>query len=257
MRVTILGAHNVESATTKMVSLLVDDVLAVDSGALTSSLTFEEQKKLRSILITHCHYDHIRDVAAIAINMSYFQQNVRVYSLQSTLDAISKYVLNGVVYPRFDEISTPDRPPVEYHALDVGKEAKVDGYRVVPLPMQHAVDTVGYQVTSADGASFFFSGDSGPGLARGMGEISPQLIIADVTLPNRLVKHGKQTGHLTPQLLSEELSEFKQARGYLPTVLLIHVSPMFEDEIRREALEVAGQLDATIDVAYEGMTIDL
>ncbi len=257
MRIRVLGAHNVESTTTGMVCLLVDDVLAIDTGALTSSLSFDEQKKIGSILISHCHYDHIRDVAAIAINMSYFQQTVRICSLPGTLEAIGKHVLNGVVYPRFDEIKTPDRPPVEYRSLEVGKEAEVEGHKVIPLPMQHAVDTVGYQVTSADGKSFFFTGDTGPGLARGLSPVSPQLLIADVTLPNRLVKHGKQTGHLTPGLLAEELTEFKRQKDYLPLVLLIHVSPMFENEIRSEALEVAKELDATLDVAYEGMTIDL
>ena len=63
MEIRILGAHNVESANTRLTSLLVDGVLAVDAGALTSSLTFAEQEKVSSILLTHCHYDHVRDVA--------------------------------------------------------------------------------------------------------------------------------------------------------------------------------------------------
>jgi phosphoribosyl 1,2-cyclic phosphodiesterase len=68
MEIRILGAHNVESANTRLTSVLVDGVLAMDAGALTSSLTFAEQEKVSSILLTHCHYDHVRDVAAIALN---------------------------------------------------------------------------------------------------------------------------------------------------------------------------------------------
>jgi ribonuclease BN (tRNA processing enzyme) len=71
MEIRILGAHNVESATSKLVSLLVDDVLAVDVGSLTSSLSLEEQQKVSNILLTHCHYDHVRDLAAVALNISY------------------------------------------------------------------------------------------------------------------------------------------------------------------------------------------
>ena len=48
MKIKFLGAHNFESRDSHFVSLLIDDVLAVDAGALTSNLTFEEQKNLQT-----------------------------------------------------------------------------------------------------------------------------------------------------------------------------------------------------------------
>jgi ribonuclease BN (tRNA processing enzyme) len=257
MEITVLGAHNIESATSRMTSLLIDGVLAVDAGALTSSLSFEQQKKLKSILLTHCHYDHIRDIPAIAINMSYFRQSVAVYSLQYTLDVLSDNVLNGVIYPKFDEIPTPENPPVRYYPVETARAVEVDGYRVLPVPVRHAVETVGYQITAADGKSVFYSGDTGPGLAECWKAISPQLMIVDVTMPDRLVKHGVSTGHLTPRLLGEELAAFGESRGYLPDVLLIHFAPQFEDEIRGEAERVSRELGASVTLSHEGMTIRL
>jgi len=47
MDIKILGAHNIESRDSKYVSLLIDDVIAIDAGSLTSSLTFSAQQKLR------------------------------------------------------------------------------------------------------------------------------------------------------------------------------------------------------------------
>ncbi len=41
MRVRILGAHNLESKETALTCLLVDDVIALDAGALTSNLPLE------------------------------------------------------------------------------------------------------------------------------------------------------------------------------------------------------------------------
>ena len=40
MKIRILGAHNIESAKTGCTSFLIDDVLAVDAGALTRNLSF-------------------------------------------------------------------------------------------------------------------------------------------------------------------------------------------------------------------------
>src|SRR4030043_228406 len=106
MEIKILGAHNVESSNTRLTSMLVDGVLAVDAGALTSSLTFEEQAKVRSILLTHSHYDHVRDVAAIALNISYVEKTIKVYAKAATLDALMHNIFNDVIYPDFTKRPT-------------------------------------------------------------------------------------------------------------------------------------------------------
>jgi cAMP phosphodiesterase len=257
MEIRVLGAHNVESANTRMLSLLIDDTLVVDAGALTSVLSFDEQKAVNSILLTHCHYDHIRDVAAIAINTSYFERTIRVYSLPATLDVIHEYILNGVIYPRFTEMPNPDNPPLRFCPLEIGKVEEVDGYKVLPVHVNHGEHAVGYQITSADGKSFFYSGDTGPGLGQCWEHVSPQLIIIDVTLPNGLAKHGVSTGHLTPRLLAEELAGFKKIKNYLPKVVAVHVMPMFEDEIREEMAKVSEELGANITLGYEGLRLSL
>jgi len=251
-----LGAHNVESATTRLTSLLIDDVLAVDAGALTSSLSLSEQEKVTSILLTHCHYDHVRDVAAIALSISYFRKTIRVYSQASTLDAISNNILNGVIYPDFTEIPAPN-PPLKFCPLEPHKVEDIDGYKVLAVPVKHTVPTVGYQITSGEGKSFFYSGDTGPGLSACWEHISPQLLIMDVTLPNRLEKHAVSGGHLDPRLLGEELVGFKETKGYLPPVVVIHVSPMFEGEIKEEVEQVAKQLGADVTLSYEGVRLNL
>ncbi len=69
MRIKLLGAHNTESLETRMSGLVIDDVLALDAGGLTSSLTLAAQQELKAVLVTHQHYDHIRDIPALAINL--------------------------------------------------------------------------------------------------------------------------------------------------------------------------------------------
>ena len=257
MEIRVLGAHNVESASTRLTSLLIDGVLAVDAGAITSSLTLPEQEKLGSILLTHCHFDHVRDVAAIALNVSHFGKTVQVYSQASTLQAVSEHILNGVIYPDFAAIRTPDTPPIRYCPLEPHKTVEITGYRVLALPVTHVVPTVAYQVTSRDNKSVFFSGDAGPGVSTCWEHVSPDFLFMDVTMPDRMEEHALSSGHLTPRLLGEELAQFQKARGYLPPVAAIHIGPVFEEEIRKELDRVSGELGASISASYEGMTVML
>lgn len=254
MEIRILGAHNVESANTRLTSLLVDDVLAVDAGALTSSLTFPEQEKVSSILLSHCHYDHVRDVAAIALNYTYFRKAIKVYAQASTLEALLKNILNNVIYPNFTERPS-ERPSLKFYPLELYKATDVDGYQVMALPEKHAVPVVGYQITSKDGGSFFYSGDTGPGLSSCWAHISPQLLIIDLTMPNGLEEHAIPAGHLTPRLLGEELKQFQKAKGYLPPVVVIHLASLFEDQIREEVAQLAKELGTKITLGHEGMRI--
>ena len=68
MRVRVLGAHQLETRDTRLTSFLVDGVLAVDAGSLTSGLTLEEQESVEAILITHQHFDHCRDLLTFGLN---------------------------------------------------------------------------------------------------------------------------------------------------------------------------------------------
>ena len=64
-------------------------------------------------------------------------------------------------------------------------------------------------------------------------------------------------GHLSPQLLRQELVDFKRIKGHFPHTLLIHLAPELEDQIREEVGQVAAELGADITLGYEGMKISL
>ena len=107
MKVQVLGAHNTESQDTKLMSLVIDDILALDAGGLTSSLSFSAQLKLKAILITHQHYDHIRDIPAIAMNFFLRRKVINIYSTPPVKEAVLTHLLSGDIYPRFQENFTP------------------------------------------------------------------------------------------------------------------------------------------------------
>ncbi len=95
MKVRILGAHNTESRQTRMMTVLVDDVIALDAGALTSSLSFRSQLKIKAVLITHPHYDHLRDIPTLAMNFFLRERTFHLYASQAVRDTLLTHFLNG------------------------------------------------------------------------------------------------------------------------------------------------------------------
>jgi len=119
------------------------------------------------------------------------------------------------------------------------------------------VPSVGYQVISEDGKSLFYTGDTGPGLAACSQHISPQLLMIEVSGTNKAQDFLKSVGHLSAGLLKDELVQFRQAKRYLPRVVVVHSPSQFQREVEQEVKEIARELGINIDIGYEDMRITL
>ena len=256
MNIKVLGAHNCESQDSKFICLLIDDILAIDAGGLTVSLSFSAQQRLKAILLTHQHYDHIKDIPALAMNLFLQGTSINIYSIQPVYDALSTHLLNRKLYPNFLE-QPQKEPTIKFTIIEPLKTKQIEGYSILAIPVNHGVPTVGYQVTSSDGKVVFYTGDTGPGLTDCWQSVSPQLLITEVTAPNSYEEFAKESGHLTPSLLKQELVSFREIKGYLPQVVVVHMNPMLEKEIEAEIAAVAEALNNSITLAYEGMQLHL
>ncbi|MFC1956826.1 MBL fold metallo-hydrolase [Chloroflexota bacterium] len=255
MNIKTLGAHNCESRNTKLTTLLIDDIIAIDAGALTSSLTFPAQRKLRAVLLTHQHYDHIKDIPTIAFNSAMAGTTINIYSTLPVYEALN-LILGNKLYPNFLEFPQ-ENPSLKFTLIEPYQTEQIEGYDILPLPVNHSALTIGYQITSADGKTVFYTGDTGPGLEDCWQHISPQLLITEVSAPNRFETLYKRRGHFTPDLLKEELTSFRKLKGYRPRVVIIHMNPGLEAEIKAELATVAQDLNHSITLAHEGMKLRL
>jgi len=245
-----------ESKNTRHVSLLIDGVLAIEAGSITSSLTLSEQQKLKAILISHQHYDHIRDLPAIGINFSMFKNTITVYSTGPVYEVMTAHLLNNKLYPNYLE-RPPDKPAIRFEKVEAGKKREIDKYTVLPVTVNHGVPTVGYQITSSDGKVMLYTSDTGPGLADCWKQVSPELVFIELTAPDRYQEYALHSGHLTPAMLRQELESFQKLKGYLPRVILLHMHPMEEKEIESEISLVSLSLNARIERGYEGMLVEI
>jgi ribonuclease BN (tRNA processing enzyme) len=254
--ISILGAHSNESNTSKCISILIDGVLAIDAGGLTSSLSLREQKKIKSILLTHEHFDHIKDIPLLALNLFRMKRTVNIYSLPSIYSTIKKHLLNGQVYPELHGLPA-EKPTVNFRRIVPLQERKIEEYQVMAVPVKHHLHSVGYQVCNGAGKSIFYTGDTGPGLSDCWQNLKCDLLFIETTLPNSYHEYARQTGHLTPKFLLAELKLLQKIKGKLPQIVVIHNDPLLEDKIKEEISVINSSLNTKIAIASEGMRFTL
>ena len=258
MEIQILGAHLAEVKGARLTSILIDNSLVVDAGGLTSALSLAEQKKIETILLTHHHFDHTRDLVTLAANAGYYwRKQLTVWGLRYTLDIVADCLLGGKMYTNFFEYPDKEKPTVVLEAIEPYSRKPIAGYEVLAIPVKHSAPTVGYQVTSSDGKVLFYTGDTTMGVSDCWQHISPKLLIVEVAGPDKYADWLKQAGHLCARLLKEELIQFRRLKGYLPRIVVIHIGNPYEQEIKKEVAQVAQELEADISLGYEDMKITL
>jgi ribonuclease BN (tRNA processing enzyme) len=257
VKIRFLGAHNTETIDTRLSGLLVDGVLAIDAGGLTSSLTLSEQLAIKAVLVTHQHYDHVKDLPLLAMNHYLNRSSFDVYCLAETGEVISKYLMDGKLYPEFLKKDENGKAVINLHYVEPYRQVQIEGYSITPVPVPHGVPAAGYLVSAAAGKSFFYTGDTGPGLSACFERISSNLLITEVTSSDKYLDFCKEKGHLCPSLLKKELLNHLELKGYIPDVVTVHMNKMLEADICRELGKVARELGISISPAYEGKELEI
>ena len=257
MKISFLGAHNTETRDTRLSGLLVDGVLALDAGSLTSGLTLSEQLNIKAVLVTHQHYDHVKDLPLLGMNHFLNHSSFNVYCLAETIDVISEYLMDSNLYSEFLKKDEKGNAVVELNTVRPYLQMQIEGYSVTPVPVSHGVPSAGYLISVGEGKSFFYSGDTGPGLSACFERISSNLLITEVTSSDKYLDFCKEKRHLCPALLKEELLRHREIRGYIPDVVTVHMNKMLEDKMREELQEVAEELDISINMAFEGKELEI
>ncbi|MGB0679783.1 MAG: MBL fold metallo-hydrolase [Polyangiales bacterium] len=235
MKLRVLGCHGGETPQHRTSSFLFDGHLAVDAGAVTSMLTLEEQSAISSVLVSHPHLDHVRDLATLVDNRC--QQNgkaVTVAGTQATIDVLQRHFFNDQLWPDFSKISTPYGPIVRFQALDVETPTQIDGFEVTPVLVNHSVETAAF-ILRKEGCSVAYSGDTGP--TERLWEVLERCddlkaLLLEVSFPNEQQRLADLSLHHTPATLRQELEKIRHDAS-LP-VLLYHIKPVFEARVERE-----------------------
>ena len=253
-----MGAHNLEGQNTRHTCFLIDDVLALDAGSLTSALTPCEQAQVSTVLVSHSHFDHIRDIPTLGLSTLWEPACINIFGLPETLSAIHDNFLNWQIYPDFTESINGAAPKFQFRPVQPMVSFPVLDYQVEPIPVLHPVPCVGYIVKSATGASVGYTGDTAGCLESFIySALQPSILFVDVTFPSSLHDLADISGHLTPSCLREELLGVLAQGGTLPRIVAVHISPQHQDEVARELEILSGEIGVQIDLGFEDMRISV
>ena len=250
MKLRILGTHNYESRDTRYVSFLVDDILALDAGSITRALTFSEQEKIQAILLSHGHFDHIRDIDSLALPSKNAGLTINVIGLSETIQSVKSTLPENYLK------STPIPPTYILEEKNPYETFSVLNYSVTILPVKHSIPASGFQIDDGK-IKLFYTGDTGSQLGHLWNHISPNVLLTEVTFGNENACKARSVGHLTPFLLGEVLEEFESVHGYFPRVIATHFNPSWERTIRQELQQLSDKLAVEIIVSVADQTIDL
>ncbi|MBK7865136.1 MAG: 3',5'-cyclic-nucleotide phosphodiesterase [Archangiaceae bacterium] len=201
--------------------------LAGDPGTPSqrAAVLSEFFRSLTGVLITHSHLDHVGGllVAAPALFGAGRKKPLPLWALPQTVATLRDHALRSPLW--VDLTATPkDAPVIALNELPAGKPVTLGELTVESVALVHPVPSAAYLV-SKGAAHYLHLGDTGPSeavwkRARELLEANTLRGIAvEVSFPSKDEALAKQTGHLTPALLLEELGRLtgtRLARGTDP-----------------------------------------
>jgi ribonuclease BN (tRNA processing enzyme) len=242
MKIRVLGCHGSDllldgknqARQCRPCAFLINDHVLLDAGTIGSRLTLAEQKKITHVLLSHLHFDHIKELPMLADNLvGESRVPLVIAGIPETLNGLHTHIFNSTVYPDFFRIPDSARPVLVGHSLQLDQEWTVAGLRIIPIKVNHLVPTVGFLI-SDDYTTILYSGDTYQtdelwNVASAMPNLAAAFI--EVSYPNLQAPLARQAKHLTPQLF---VGEFRKLhRPDLP-VYAYHLKPRFRTEIETE-----------------------
>jgi cAMP phosphodiesterase len=249
MKVRVLGCYGTELLGYSATAFLVNQTILVDAGTIASALTMEEQLKIRGVLLSHSHLDHIKGLFFLADNLSErFSASVNIYSTAGILDILKAHYFNDLLSPDFTSIPDKRNPILKLNPIVPGQSFEINGLTVNAFKANHVVESVGYKLQDANG-SILYSGDTGatPWIWKEAREQKGlKAIFVETSFPDRLSDLAELSGHLTPSMLEEEL---KKIDSLDVPIFIFHMKPQYLNAL---TTEIKGLNHPNISILKQG-----
>jgi ribonuclease BN (tRNA processing enzyme) len=230
--VRALGPYGGSAPGYRLTTFLLDGETALDAGCLTDALPLSAQRRIRRVVLTHAHFDHIASLPLLCDNLYGQSRPLEVLAPAPVLATLSRDVFNDRVWPDFTRLPSRAHPTVRLRRITEGRPVRIGSLAVTPFAVRHTVPAYGY-VVSKRGRSVLFSGDTSPFEAlwnEARRAKNLKAIFLEVSFSDAQGPLAKASGHFTPRFLTEELPK---APARVP-IYLYHMKPPALPRIRRE-----------------------
>lgn len=240
MRIRLLPSSCTEPGTLQpLTTLLVNDRLAIDGGSLGVGLGPQEQRRVRSVIVTHSHGDHIASLPVFLAEVFPFLDGpVSVHSIPEVVRALREHVFNDLVSPDFRSIDLPrgGGRGLRFVEIEPLVPFEVEGLRVTAVEVHHTVRTIGL-ILEDDRSAVVVTSDTHH--TEAIWRLANRLerlkaVFADVSYPDEMEALAAVSKHLTPRSLVLELGKLQRRAQ----VLAVHLKPQFHAAVKRQLAEL-------------------
>ena len=220
-------------ASPSLTTYLVNDSLAVDAGCLGWYGSWREQARVKHVLLSHSHLDHVASLPLFLENVHQAaDEPVTVYASEAVLECLRRDLFNGRLWPDLVALSRSEAEFLRLVTIEDGRAFSVAGLRITPCAVDHVVPTLGFLLED-DAAAVLLVSDTGPTQAIwDLANRTPKLraVFLEASFPDSMAWLGKVAKHLTPATFAQEAR--KLARPV--PVIAIHIKPRYQAQIVAE-----------------------
>ena len=218
--------------------MLLDSDVLIDAGTGVGDLSLDELTQIDHIFVTHSHLDHVTSIPFLVDSVGHMRDKpLTVHATEATLEILRQHLFNWKIWPDFTEIPDSNNPFMRYEPVVMGVTVNLGGRGITPLPANHVVPAVGYQLDSGK-ASLVFTGDTTThdALWAAVNRIENlRYLIIETAFPNQAKELAIVSKHLCPSLLAEELEKLKRSAEIYITHLKPGETDMTMDEVKEYA----------------------
>src|SRR5271154_5312488 len=239
MKLRILGCSGGIGRDLRTTSMLLDEDVLIDAGTGVGDLSIEQLKRIDHVFLTHSHLDHVTSIPFLVDTVGWLRSKpITIYAIEPTIKILREHLFNWKLWPDFAEIPDAHQPFLRYQTITLGKMVVLDGRKLTPLPANHVVPAIGYQIDSGR-ASLVFTGDTTTHdpLWREVNKIENlKYLIIETAFCNREKALAIESKHLCPSMLCDELAKLKRP----VEIYITHLKPGEAEVTMREVRECGG-----------------
>ncbi|HSG58183.1 MAG TPA: 3',5'-cyclic-nucleotide phosphodiesterase [Woeseiaceae bacterium] len=239
MRIRILGCSGGIGAGSRTSAMLIDDDVLIDAGTGIGDLELDDLDSIRHVFLTHAHLDHVAGLPMLAdrVFAEDFAEPLTVYAREETLRAVQDHLFNGIIWPDFSRLPSPENPMLRFRVCSPGDTVTIRHRDFYAVDVMHTVPTLGYTVQNSGGA-FAVSGDTKTNetlwpVLNACDDL--RVLVIEVSFPDEMEDLAAQAGHYCPSTLTRDLERLQHS----PEIWLTGMKPGEEERILEQVVALA------------------
>jgi Low-affinity cAMP phosphodiesterase len=235
---TTFDANGCATPQQHLCCLVIDDCVAIDAGSLAMATTPEQKEKIRDIVLTHAHLDHIAGLPLFIDDLfATLKSPVRVHVTREVAEILERDIFNWDVYPRFSELRNDFGEVLQYEIFSPETEFAAAHLKIKGVNVNHKVPTVGF-IIADERSKIAVTGDTAEmncfwDFVNAEEKLDALLI--ECAFPNSLEELAYSSHHLTPRGLEREIKKFRHSEC---PIYVINLKPMYYRKVIDELMEL-------------------